>query len=197
MQRRDSLGFVVAFGWAVFYAPCAMANEPAAQPAMSTDAPPPRLIVDRNGGVLDASVAALALLLVATPVAAMPVSLQCTIHGQRAAAYGPLTVVVDPDALSVAIEAPEKMPGIRWEYRNGQVAPVLTQAPPEMMQDKHQPMTMPVKQFVRITRRSVVLGWRTSENDLGQLSRFNRSALDRPGTPCVWHTTLGFDRART
>jgi hypothetical protein len=174
-----------------------MANEPAALPAMSTDAPPQRLIVDRNGAVLDASVAALALLLVATPLAAMPVSLQCTIHGQRAAAYGRLAVVVDLDALSVKIEAPEKMPGIRWEYRNGQVVRILTQGPPEMMRDTRHPMTMPMMQFVQITPQSVVIGWRTSEGELGQSSSFNRSALDRPAAPCVWHTTFEFGLART
>lgn len=139
---------------------------------------------------------ALALLLVAMPAAAQPISLKCTIQGQRAAAFGRLAVEVDLDALSVKIEAPEKWRGIRWEYRNGQVAPILTQAPPEMMRDKHQPMTTPVVQFVRITPQSVVIGWRTPEGELGQQSSFNRSALDRPAAPCVWHTTFEFDQAR-
>jgi hypothetical protein len=186
MQRRDSLGLIVAFGWAIFHAPCAMANAPAALPAMSTNAPPQRLIVDRNGAVLDASVAA-----------AKPISLKCTIYGQRAAAYGRLAVVVDLDALSVKIEAPEKMPGIRWEYRNGQVARILTQGPPEMMRDTRHPMTMPTMQFVQLTPQSVVIGWRTSEGELGQSSSFNRSALDHPAAPCVWHTSFEFGLART
>lgn len=137
---------------------------------------------------------ALALLFVATPVAAHPISLKCTIQGERAAAFGRLAVVVDPDVLSVKIEAPEKWRGVRWEYRNGQVAPILTQGPPEMMRDKHQPMTMPVMQFVEMTPQSVVIGWRMPEGELGHSSSFNRSALDSPAAPCIWHTALELGR---
>lgn len=137
----------------------------------------------------------LAGLLVATPVAASPVSLQCTIKGDGADIFGRLAVEVDLEALSVKIEAPEKMPGIRWEYRNGQVGRILTRGPPEVMRDTEHPMTMPVMQFVRLTPQFVVLGWRTPNDEPGTVSSFNRSALNHHPAPCVWHRAAEFDRA--
>jgi hypothetical protein len=137
----------------------------------------------------------LAVLSVATPAAANPVSLQCTVKGHGAEIFGRLAVEVDLDALSVKIEAPEKMPGVRWEYRNGQVAPILMRGPPEVMRDTEHPMTMPVMQFVRITPQFVVLGWRTPNDEPGTVSSFNRSALNRHPAPCVWHRAAEFDRA--
>ena len=138
---------------------------------------------------------AVALLLLAVPVAAKPISLKCTLKGQPTGGYGRLLVVIDLESLSVKIEAPQGLPGIRWENRDGQVAPILTQAPPEMMRDKHPPMTRPVMQFVQITPQWVMIGWRAEDGELGQVSSFNRSALDRPAAPCVWHTESEFGLA--
>ena len=55
--------------------------------------------------------------LVSAPAAATPVTVQCKL-GPSAPIYGRLTVLVDIEARFVAIEA-SKMPGVRWEYREG------------------------------------------------------------------------------
>lgn len=138
---------------------------------------------------------ALAVLVSVAPAMANPISLHCTIKGPSAKMFGRLTVEVDLDALSVAIEAPEKMPGIRWEYRNGQVAPILTRTPLAMLQDTDQPMTMPTLQFVRLTDQFVIMGWRTPDGEPGGVSSFNRSALASRPAPCIWHRAAEFDRA--
>ena len=146
----------------------------------------------RNQSALQVA-ALLAALLVALPVAARPMNLRCTFKDKEAAAhYGRLYVVVDLDALSVKIEAPERLRGFRWEYRNGQVAPLLVQAPPGMVVRKYLPATTPALQFVEITTQFVRMGWRTWEGELAQLSSFNRSALGRHPAPCIWHTATEF-----
>src|ERR1700680_4502311 len=92
--------------------------------------------------------ALLAALLVALPVAARPMNLRCTFKDKEAAShFGRLSVVVDLDALSVEIEAPERFRGFRWAYRNGQVAPLLAQAPSGMVIRKYLPATTPALQF--------------------------------------------------
>jgi hypothetical protein len=137
---------------------------------------------------------ALAALLVALPVEARPVDLRCTIKDKKEAAYyGALAVKVDVDALSVQIEAPEKLHGYRWEYHNGQVAPPLVQAPPGTVIRKYLPATTPVLQFVEVTPQFVRMGWRTSEGELAKLSSFNRSAFGRHPAPCIWHTATEFE----
>ena len=135
----------------------------------------------------------LALLLAISPATASPANLQCTIKGPGAKMFGRLTVEVDLDALSVGIEA-EKMPGLRWEYRNGQVAPILTKGPAAMLQDTDQPMTMPTLQFVRLTDQFVIMGWQTPDGEPGGVSSFNRSAIGPHPAPCVWHRAAEFDR---
>jgi hypothetical protein len=146
----------------------------------------------RNQNALQVA-APLAALLVALPVEARPVDLRCTIKDKKEAAYyGPLAVKVDLDALSVQIEAPEKLRGYRWEYRNGQVAPPLVQAPPGTVMPKYLPATTPVLQFVEIGPHFVIMGWRTWEGELAKLSSFNRSALDHHPAPCIWHTATMF-----
>jgi hypothetical protein len=138
--------------------------------------------------------APLAALLVVLPVEAKPVNLRCTFkNAEGAAYYGRLAVVVDLETLTVTIEAPEKQPGFRWEYRNGQIAPFLVQAPPGVAIPKYLPTTTPVLQFVEITPQSVRMGWRTWEGDLAKLSSFNLSALRRHPVPCIWHTATEFD----
>jgi hypothetical protein len=140
--------------------------------------------------------APLAALLVALPVEARPVDLRCTIRDKKEAAYyGALAVKVDLDALSVQIEAPEKLRGYRWEYHNGQVAPPLVQAPPGTVIRKYLPATTPVLQFVNIAPQWITVGWRGSDGQLGQVSSFNRSALRKPGAACRWRTSFIFDLA--
>lgn len=138
-----------------------------------------------------------ALLLVGwgRPAAASPVHLQCAIKGPGAHVYGPLTVEMDIDALTITIEAPRKWPGFRWAYRNGQMAQVLTQGPSDIMQNHDLPMTTPVAQFVQVTATVVTLGWRDSDGELGQVSSFNRSALDSHPARCVWHSAYEFGLA--
>jgi hypothetical protein len=146
----------------------------------------------RNKNALQIA-ALLAALLVALPAEAKPMNLRCTFKDKEAATYfGRLYVVVDLDALSVQIEAPERFHGFRWEYRNGQVAPLLVQAPPGMVIRKYLPATTPALQFVEITPHFVRMGWRTWEGELAQLSSFNRSALARHSVPCIWHTATEF-----
>lgn len=137
--------------------------------------------------------ALLAALLVALPVEAKPVDLRCTFKDKEAAThFGRLYVVVDLDALSVQIEAPEKFRGFRWAYHNRRVAPLLVQAPPGMVIHKYLPATTPALQFVEIIAQFVRMGWRTWEGELAQLSSFNRSALGRHPAPCIWHTATEF-----
>lgn len=125
---------------------------------------------------------AFATLLIATPANAAPVSLQCRIVGPRAAIYGPLAVIVDIEARHIQIEA-RKMPGVRWEYRDGQTAPLKPRGQPS-----DEITNPPVEQFVRLTPSSVMFGWRWSDGDLGQVSTFNRSALR--GRACRWRSAF-------
>ena len=139
-------------------------------------------------------IALFAALLVGLPVEARPVNLRCTMKDKKQAAYfGPLAVEVDLDALSVQIEAPEKLRGYRWEYRNGQVAPPLVRAPPGTVIHKYLPATTPVLQFVEVIPHFVRMGWRTQEGELAKLSSFNLSALGRPAEACIWHTATVFE----
>jgi hypothetical protein len=130
----------------------------------------------------------------ALPAAAEPITLSCAIKGSRASTFGQLVVVVDLAERSVQIEAPEKMPGFQWRYSNGKVAPILAQGPAWMMK-AITPSTVPVAQFVIIAPQWITLGWRNSNGQLGQVSTFNRSALGRPGTACLWHSFFDFELA--
>ena len=131
--------------------------------------------------------AALAALLMAAPAAAEPVALHCTIKGPHAAIFGPLSVVVDLAARTVQIEAPEKMPGFRWHYRHGDFAPILAQGPADEMAQNEA-----VTQFVYVTPDFVMLGWRWSDGDLGQVMTFDRAALEKPGAACRWRSSFEF-----
>jgi hypothetical protein len=130
----------------------------------------------------------------ALPAAAEPITLTCKIKGSRASTFGQLVVVVDLAEASVQIEAPEKMPGFRWRYSNGKVAPILAQGPAWMMK-AITPSTVPVAQFVNVAPQWVTLGWRYSDGHLGQVSTFNRSALGKPGSACLWHSFFDFELA--
>jgi hypothetical protein len=132
--------------------------------------------------------------LLALPAAAEPIILSCKIKGSRASLFGELLVVVDLAERSVQIEAPEKMPGFRWRYSDGTVAPILAQGPAWMMK-AITPSTVPVAQFVNVAPQWVTLGWRNSNGQLGQVSTFNRSALGKPGASCLWHSFFDFELA--
>jgi hypothetical protein len=132
--------------------------------------------------------------LLALPAAAEPITVSCEIKGSRASTFGQLVVVVDLAERSVQIEAPDRMPGFRWRYSDGKVAPILAQGPAWMMK-AITPSTVPVAQFVNIAPQWITLGWRNSIGQLGQVSTFNRSALGKPATTCLWHSFFDFELA--
>jgi hypothetical protein len=128
----------------------------------------------------------------ALPAAAEPITLSCKIKGSGASTFGQLVVIVDLAERSVQIEAPEKMPGFQWRYSNGKVAPILAQGP-AWMKKAITPATVPVAQFVNIAPQWITVGWRNSNGQLGQVSTFNRSALGKSGTTCLWHSFFDFE----
>lgn len=130
----------------------------------------------------------------AMPAAAEPITLSCEIKGSRASTFGQLVVVVDLAERSVQIEAPDQMPGFRWRYSDGKIAPILAEGPAWMIR-AITPSTVPVTQFVDVAPQWVTLGWRNSNGQLGQVSAFSRSALGKPGSPCVWHSFFDFELA--
>jgi hypothetical protein len=136
----------------------------------------------------------IALLLTSSAAVATPVTLQCKIKGKSVSDFGRLAVVtVDLEALTVEIEAPEKMRGWRWRYRNGQTAALVVKFPPGVAWQPDWPATTPVSQFVQVTPQSVMVGWRTPDGEPGRVSSFNRSALNPRPAPCIWNSASDFD----
>ena len=131
-------------------------------------------------------VALLATFLLAGPASATSVKLQCAMQGEAGKRYGLLSVVVDLDARSVEVAA-AKAPGAVWRWRDGELAPYLLKGPQWLF-----PAYPSVRQFVRVTKATVTFGWRSDEDGEGQVGSFNRSAIDKPGTACIWHHTRAF-----
>jgi hypothetical protein len=115
------------------------------------------------------------------PVVAAPVELSCKVVGIGAELYGRVSATIDLDARTVELRA-RVAPGVVWRYEDGKTAPVLEIGPPAL--SRYYP---PVRQVVRVHRKTVTVGWRaTLTEPLDHYAVFNRAALDAPGTPCVW-----------
>jgi len=128
---------------------------------------------------------------------AAPVKLQCAVKsdsGKKVTGYygRSVAVVVDLEALTVSLDAPET--GLHWEYRNGQTAPLLTKAPPEIRRLRNSLAVNPVAQFVRLTPKEIIMGHK-NDDDIEQYATLNRSALDRHAVPCVVHVSVQFGAA--
>lgn len=133
--------------------------------------------------------AALALLVLTACAAAEPVALRCKTSGSIKRQYGTLSLVVDEAARYLRMEAPEKVPGARWEYRDELFGSIYTGSSPLIQADDG-----PVgAQFVKFTRATVEIGWRDQDGQLVHLAYFNRSALR--GAACRWHSLWEFELA--
>jgi hypothetical protein len=115
------------------------------------------------------------------PAAAAAVELSCKMLGSGAERYGRVSASIDLDARTVELQA-QGAPGVVWRYEDGKTAPVLEMGPPGLSQ--YYP---PVRQVVRVYRKTVTVGWRAGlTGPLDHYSVFNRAALDVPGTSCIW-----------
>ncbi len=115
------------------------------------------------------------------PVVAAPVELSCKVVGIGAELYGRVSATIDLDARTVELRA-RVAPGVVWRYEDSKTAPVLEIGPPAL--SRYYP---PVRQAVRVHRKTVTVGWRAAlTGPLDHYAVFNRAALDAAGTPCIW-----------
>jgi hypothetical protein len=133
------------------------------------------------------AVLALAALASAATANAQPIKLKCRILGRMEKIHGLLSVTVDPEARRVEVTA-ERVPDVQWMYQDGVLAPIQIIGP-----DYSPWASMPLPQFVRIDARMVSFGYRNDDDPSGgAVSSFNRSALDAPAVPCLWHSMREF-----
>jgi hypothetical protein len=126
------------------------------------------------------------MLLFPLAAAAQPIALRCKTTGATNAMFGTLSIVVDEEARTVRVEAPEALADAKWIYQDGAVAPVFV-GDPEFMK-----LAGMVEQFVKVTPTRIELGWRNLDGELEHLAWFNRSALHN-GKSCRWHSLWLFD----
>jgi hypothetical protein len=139
-----------------------------------------------NRMIRKAAFACFALLASAGSVSASSVEITCKIAGPEAAQYGPLMLRVDLAARTVRIEAQNVRDLVVWAYRDGTVASLAADGIRKMTD-----MYLPVQQFVTLSARWISVGWGFSRAKPSHIAMFNRSAIDKPGTPCVWRARRG------
>ena len=128
-----------------------------------------------KGLVLAASAA-----LLATPLAAQPVSRSCDYKGQGK--LGPLKVDFDAATRSVTVTTHD---GQVWKYRDG----VTGRISPSTVKDD----LGPVQQFVKLEPDRIEVGFRwPDDGSTGHLAYFDPLAFKNPAKKCLWRSLWYF-----
>jgi hypothetical protein len=119
--------------------------------------------------------------LVASPVAAQPVTRQCDYKGEGK--LGPLLVAYDETARLVRVTTSD---GRMWRYQDGatgRLGPVVASADDPG----------PVEQFVTLKAGRVEVGFRwPDDGSTGHLAYFDVAAFKNPSRPCLWRSLWYF-----
>jgi hypothetical protein len=131
-----------------------------------------------NGSIF--TVAGLAALL-ATPLAAQPVSRSCDYKGEGK--LGPLQVAFDEVSRSVTVKTHD---GQIWQYRDGVTGRI---SPPSVKDDLG-----PVQQFVKLSPDRVEVGFRwPDDGSTGHLAYFDPASFKNPAKRCLWRSLWDFE----
>ena len=118
--------------------------------------------------------------LLATPLAAQPISRSCDYKGEGK--LGPLKIDFDEATRSLTVTTHD---GKVWKYRDGVTARIAQSAVKDDVG--------PVEQFVKVTPDKVEVGFRWPDDGMtGHLAYFDRSSLSDPGKTCLWHSLWDF-----
>ena len=131
-----------------------------------------------NGSIF--AVAGLAALL-ATPLAAQPVSRSCDYKGEGK--LGPLQVAFDEVSRSVTVKTHD---GQIWQYRDGVTGRI---SPPNVKDGLG-----PVQQFVKLSPDRVEVGFRwPDDGSTGHLAYFDPASFKNPAKRCLWRSLWDFE----
>jgi len=118
--------------------------------------------------------------LLATPLAAQPISRSCDYKGEGK--LGPLKIDFDEATRSLTVTTSD---GKVWKYRDGVTGRIAQSAAKDDVG--------PVEQFVKVTPDRVEVGFRWPDDGMtGHIAYFDRGSLSDPGKTCLWHSLWDF-----
>ena len=132
---------------------------------------------------MNCSIFALATIaaLLATPLAAQPVSRSCDYKGEGK--LGPLQVAFDEVSRSVTVKTHD---GQVWQYRDGVTGRI---SPPSVKDDLG-----PVEQFVKLGPDRVEVGFRwPDDGSTGHMAYFDPASFKNPAKRCLWRSLWDFE----
>ena len=118
--------------------------------------------------------------LLATPLAAQPVSRICDYKGEGK--FGPLQVSFDEASRSVTVTTGD---GQVWRYQDGATGPINPYSAKDDLG--------PVEQFVKLSPDRVEVGFRWSyDGSTAHLSYFDPASFKNPAKRCLWRSLWDF-----